>query len=302
VAVQGRLVGLIGLGGRLDGEPYAAFDLEYLATAGGMVGVALDNARLYHQILEANRRLLETNQQLSELDRLKSEFLQNVNHELRTPLAVIVGYLDILRQGVPLDENGQQAVAASIRQARKLDGMVQDLLDFSEPIEHVRPAQIETCELTQLLESFVRGRRPGVANDLREITLEVESQLPPARCDRRGLTRVLDELVDNAVKFTPPGSRIVVRAARGTGAGTGSLVVEVEDDGPGIPVERQATLFEAFRQGDGSSTREAGGLGLGLALARRLCEGMQGSIEVTSEPGRGSTFQVRLEAAEPAGA
>ena len=302
VAAQGRLVGLIGLGGRLDGEPYAAFDLEYLATAGGMVGVALDNARLYHQILEANRRLLETNQQLAELDRLKSEFLQNVNHELRTPLAVIVGYLDILRQGVPLNENGQQAVAASIRQARKLDTMVQDLLAFSEPIERMRPAQIETCELSPLLEGFVRGRRPGVANDLREITLEVEPQLPPARCDRRALTRVLDELVDNAVKFTPPGSRIVVRAARGTGAGTGSLVVEIEDEGPGIPAERVSTLFEAFRQGDGSSTREAGGLGLGLALARRLCEGMQGSIEVASEPGRGSTFRVLLEAAAPAGA
>ena len=297
VAAQGRLVGLIALGERLDGEAYAAFDLEYLATAAGMVGVALDNARLYQQMLEANRRLLETNQQLAELDRLKSEFLQGVNHELRTPLAVIVGYLDVLRQ-LGLDDHGQRAVTASMEQAHKLDGMVQNLLDFSEPLEKLRPTQIERCDLAPLLDAYVRGRRPGVSNALREITLEFATELPAARCDRRGLTRVLDELVDNAVKFTPPGSRIVVRAVRHA---EGGVAVEVQDDGPGMPPDKAATLFEPFRQGDGSTTREAGGLGLGLALARRLCEGMNGRLEVASDVGQGSTFRVCLEAEPSAG-
>ena len=298
VSAQGRLLGLIAVGPRLDGESYAAFDLEYLSTAAGMVGVALDNARLYHQILEANRRLLESNQQLAELDRLKSEFLQSVNHELRTPLTVIVGYLEVLRQGTPLDENGERAVNVSIEQARKLDAMIKDLLDFSEPHEHVRAVLIEPVELEPLLAGYVRGRRPGVVLGLREISLEAEPQLPAARCDRRSLTRVLDELVDNAVKFTLPGTRIVVRAARHPDPSRSEVVIEVEDDGPGIAPERVATLFQAFRQGDGSTTREAGGLGLGLALASRLCDAMEGRLEVDSEPGRGSTFRVRLKAAD----
>ena len=297
VSAQGRLLGLIAVGERLDGEPYASFDLEYLSTAAGMVGVALDNARLYHQILEANRRLLESNQRLAELDRLKSEFLQNVNHELRTPLTVIVGYLDVLRQGTALDETAERAVNVCVEQAHKLDAMVKDLLDFSEPQESVRPAQIESVDLEPLLAGYVRRRRPGVVTGLREITLEVEPGLPAARCDRRGLTRVLDELVDNAVKFTLPGTRIVVRAARHASAGTGEVAIEVRDDGPGIPSERVATLFQAFRQGDGSTTREAGGLGLGLALAARLCAGMDACLEVESEPDRGSTFRVRLKTA-----
>ena len=298
VSAQGRLLGLIAVGERLDGEPYASFDLEYLSTAAGMVGVALDNARLYHQILEANRRLLESNQQLAELDRLKSEFLQNVNHELRTPLTVIVGYLEVLRQGTHLDETAQRAVNVCVEQAHKLDTMVRDLLDFSEPQETMRPAHIESADLEPLLAAYVRGRRPGVVTGLREISLVAEPGLPAVRCDRRSLTRVLDELMDNAVKFTMPGSRIVVRAASHTGGA--EVVIEVEDDGPGIPPERVATLFQAFRQGDGSTTREAGGLGLGLALATRLCDAMEGRLEVESEPGRGSTFRVRLKTAASA--
>jgi signal transduction histidine kinase len=297
VRAQGRLLGFLGLGPRLGREPYAALDLEYLAAAAGMVGVALQNTRLYNGMFEANRQLRDTNERLAELDRLKSEFLQGVNHELRTPIAVIVGYLDVLEQVTALDETGRRAVRIANEQAEKLGGMVQDLLDFSELREDSLRLEIEPRDLEPVLRAFSAVRRPGVVNGLREFTLELEPGMLKASCDHRRVIQVLDALVDNAVKFTLPGSHVRMRAVRRQGQDGEWAVVEVEDDGPGIPEEQLGTLFEPFRQGDGSTTRETGGLGLGLALARRLAESMGGRLEVKSGLGAGSTFGLWLKAA-----
>jgi signal transduction histidine kinase len=297
VPAHGRLVGAIALGPRLAGEAYGALDLEYLSAAAGMVGVAIENARLYHRVFESNRQLRESNRRLAELDRLKNEFLQNVNHELRTPLAVIVAYLDILHQAGTLDENGRQAVTASIAQADKLEGLVENLLDFSELEADTLELELGPCDLASLLVGYAQGRQPGVADGLREFTLEIELDLPQVTCDARRLVQVLDELVDNAIKFTPPGSRIAMRAVRRRDGDADRVAVEVEDDGPGIDQGTLATLFEAFRQGDGSTTREAGGMGLGLALARQIAERMGGRLVAESRVGEGSTFGLLLPTA-----
>jgi signal transduction histidine kinase len=293
ILIQGRLIGITGLGPRLDGESYGALDLEYLATAAGMVAVAIENARLYRRARESNRQLRETNDRLAELDRLKSEFLNNVNHELRTPLAVIIGYLDVLRSTT--EGQAQDSVSIASRQASKLDALIVNLLDFSKLEDRVLRLSLEPHDLGDLLREFTDTRRPGVADGLRELELELEAALPPVSCDRRRLLQILDELLDNAVKFTQPGSRIRL-GARLTGDRTG-VEVAIQDDGAGIPGDRLETLFEPFRQGDGSTTREAGGLGLGLALARKLAEAMGGALEAESEPGVGSRFVVKLHAA-----
>lgn len=295
VVVQDRVLGVVGLGTRIDGEPYAALDLQYLVAASGMVGVALENARLYQLARESNRQLRENNQQLAELDRYKNEFLDNVNHELRTPLAVIIGNLQILDAKITEPEQ-RDPLGRATQHAAKLHGLIVNLLDFSHLETEALSVKREPHDPGNLLREFVEERRPGVAAGLRELAQEIEAELPPVLCDPRRLIQVLDELVGNAIKFTPPGSHIDVRAFR-DGNTPGSLAIEIRDDGPGIPVERLESLFEPFRQGDGSSTREAGGMGLGLALARRLTVAMGGTLEASSEPGVGSSFVVRLSVA-----
>jgi signal transduction histidine kinase len=296
VAVQERLVGMIGLGRRIDRETYGALDLEYLAAAAGMVGVALENARLYQRMRESNRQLRESNERLAELDRFKSEFLGNVNHELRTPLSVTRGYLDIL-QTMLTEPQSLEAVTMASKHAAKLQGLIQKLLDFSRLEEQALKLKLEPRDVGDLLIEFTEERRPGIAVGLRELVLDVERGLPPVICDPRRLTQILDELVGNAVKFTLPGSRISLMAFRRPGGQGETIAIEIRDDGPGIPADRLDGLFEPFRQGNGSTTREAGGMGLGLALARRLAEAMGGGLEARSEPGVGSSFVVSLQPA-----
>jgi signal transduction histidine kinase len=298
IPVQGRMVAFAALGAQIAGEPYRPLDLEYLAAAAGMVGVALENTRLYHRMLESNRRLRDTNDRLSELDRLKSEFLQGINHELRTPVTVMQGYLGMLEHLGGLDETGRRTLAVAVEQTHKLESMLKNLLEFSELEEKKSKLDVHWHEPTPLLEAFAAARRPGVVNGLRELEVAIAPQLPPVRCDARRLAQALDVILDNAVKFTPSGARIELRAARRHEGGTEWVAVEIEDDGPGIAEDQLASLFEPFRQGDGSTTRTVGGLGLGLALARKLVEGMDGRLEATSRLGQGSVFTVMLRAEE----
>jgi signal transduction histidine kinase len=294
---HGRVAGMVALGTRPSGEPYAAIDRDHLAAAAGMVGVAIENTRLYHRTLESNRQLREANERLAELDRLKGEFLQSVNHELRTPLAVIQGYASCMVEAQGIDAGQRRALEVMIEECQKLAGMVQNMLDFSEATSGALALAIEPVELRPLLIACAEGRRPGVVEGLRELDLSLADALPPARCDARRLLQVLDALLDNAVKFTPHGTRIRLTADRASGDGGEWLRVAVEDNGPGIPPRHLAVLFEPFRQADGSTTRTRGGMGMGLALARQIVERMEGSLEVRSELGRGTSFAILLPAA-----
>lgn len=297
VSAQGRMIGLLALGNRVSGEPYWPIDLEYLHTAAGMVGVAVQNTRLYHGMLESNRRLRETNERLTELDTMKNDFLATVNHELRTPIAIIIGYLSILQDATPLDGTQKQAVSVSLEQAEKLTSMVRNLLDLSDLSENAMKLQIEPRDLDPLLRTFVENRRPGVVQGPRELTLELEPGLPRARCDAARLIQALDALMDNAIKFTPKGSLIRVSAKRERSGDGDWISIQVSDNGPGIPQAALQTLFEPFRQVDGSATRTAGGLGVGLALVKEIATRMDGLLTVDTAPNAGTTFTLRLRAA-----
>lgn len=298
ILARGRRTGAFALGARVSGEAYERLDREYLHTAARMLGVALEHARLVHRTEETNRQLRRANLALTESDRLKAEFVANVNHEMRTPVTILKGYLDMLTAGPSASDLHARALGAMKTQTDQLARMVQDLLEFSSLSERRDPVERSAVDVAALLTRFADERRPGVLGGLRTLELEIEPGLPPALADPARVERAVDALIDNALKFTPVGTRIMLRAGTAPRAtGEPWVQIEVVDDGPGIPAECVSGLFDPFRQGDGSSTRAVGGMGLGLALARGLIEKMEGRLEAESAFGAGARFRILLAAA-----
>jgi signal transduction histidine kinase len=292
---RGAMLGFLVIAERLSGEPYSPLDLEHMAASSGMIGAALENTRLYHSVLENVRQLEQANERMSELSSVRSQILQNVNHELRTPLAVVTGYLEILRDSPDVPEALRWPIETAIEQTRKLTGMVQNLLEFADLTAGRLDLVCERTDPSPLVRSWAAARRPGVAVALRELELSIE-ETPAAWFDAKALPAVLDALLDNAIRFTPVGTHIRIESRAWEEAGARWAHIVVHDDGPGIPPDRIESLFEPFRQLDGSTTRAVGGLGMGLALARQLVEKMGGRLECEGAPGRGTTFIIRLPA------
>ena len=292
--VRGEILGILALGSRSDGGPYSDHDIRVLQACLAIAGVAMQNERFYGRLLERNRELRMANNRLTELDRLKSEFLSNVNHELRTPLTAIIASLDCVARAQ--DDGAPQLLEYASTQSRKLLSMIENVLTFSEA-EHdsLRPDFV-TADVVAAVSDYYLERLPGVSSELREFTCVREATVLTAKFDEMLLRQLLDALIDNAVKFTAAGARIQLRV-RAAGQPDGDWVaVDVIDDGPGIPADRLAVLFEPFRQLDGSMTRLVGGMGLGLSLAQRLAEGLGGRLTATSEPGKGCIFTLLLPA------
>ncbi len=296
VTSHGRLMGLVALGTRVSEGAYWPLDLEYLSAACGMVGVALQNTRLYHRLLESNRQLHQVNARLHELDALKSRFVQNANHELRTPLAIMIGYLEVLLDAPETAGAQRKTLGTVAEQARKLKGLVENLLDFSAMPEGGLETSCEEGDVGALVRRVYEARRPGVMDSLRELELHLAAGLPAARFDARRLEQALNLLLDNAVKLTPLGSAIKLVAQPWSAGGQNRVRVQVADNGPGIRKDQLDSLFDAIRQMDGSPAPVARGMGPGLALVKEIAEKMGGALEAASELGVGTTFSLLLPA------
>jgi Amt family ammonium transporter len=249
--------------------------------------VALDNARRYERERQTIEMLQRANLELQEADRMKSEFLTNMSHELRTPLNAIIGFSEILHTSPDLSEAERAEFADTIHTSgRNLLKLINDILDLT----HIRAGRLELKPAPCLLAEAVDAAVSENAAAANQKELSVRSEVDRSHevvFDARSLRHVLQNLVNNAVKFTPAHGAVVIRALP-TQSGT---VVEVADSGIGIKVEDQPRLFEEFRQIDGSTSRGYEGVGLGLALSKRLVELQGGHIWVESTPGKGSTFR-----------
>ena len=232
-----------------------------------------------------------------EAERAKSELLSNISHELRTPLVPIKGYAELLlRRKVP-EAKSRQSLAEIVEAADRLELVVQRLLDVAAQDATPLSIRREPVAVRPLLESVVT-RWKSKLDDKHPITRRTARNLPELTGDRRLLERSIDELVDNAVKFSPAGGPVSVTAtvsSNGAGDGEASAVrISVRDHGIGIPDDRLDRIFEDFSQGDSSPTRQFGGLGLGLALVRRVVHAHQGQLVCETAPGEGSTFTMIL--------
>jgi PAS domain S-box-containing protein len=234
-----------------------------------------------------------------EVERMKTEFLSNVSHELRTPLTPISAYADMLASRPGLEPKQVTTFASTIHgEAVKMTRVVNLLVDVAS-IEagrvDVQPRAVDAREVLDARLATWRERVPARAADLRR---RVASGLPAVLVDPAWLAKVLDELIDNAVKHTPPGTPITLAAGRVDDAQ--QVRVSVRDAGPGLDVADRDRVFVSFEQKDGSATRRVGGLGLGLSFVRRVAEDAGWRLSVTTEPGKGADFSLDLPVAPAA--
>lgn len=263
----------------------------------------------YRELAEKTEKLQHAYDKLRELDRLKSNFLATVSHELRTPLTSILGYSDMLAAGIagPLNDEQREFVETIHSKGDQLLALITSLLDLNKLEQGRMDIHVEPVDVRTLIHDVAKTVAPQAAKKQITLELELADELPVVSADPIRLRQVLSNLVDNALKFSPEGARVVVAARpaelEGNADGMGivlmapvqaALELEVRDEGPGIPESERERIFDAFYQIDGGSTREHGGTGLGLSIVKRLVEAHRGEVSVESGPGRGSTFRVRI--------
>jgi PAS domain S-box-containing protein len=266
-----------------------------LTIAAAQAAVAIENARLFAGLRERAKKLEEAYAELQEADRKKDEFVQNVSHELRTPLTFIKAYVELFLEGTlgPISEAQRRSMEIVIQRTHAITRLVNDILTLQLlEQEAMRMAPVAVDELVR---SAVQGAEAIAVQAGLTVRAEVAESLPLIYGDRGRLTQVLDNLLGNAIKFSPNGGRIMVRAYPVHKA----VRVEVTDQGIGIPTDELDKIFERFYQVDGSSKRRFSGTGLGLAIVQRIVEGHNGKIWVESEMGKGSTFSFTVPALSP---
>jgi signal transduction histidine kinase/CHASE1-domain containing sensor protein/CheY-like chemotaxis protein len=283
MAVMGRIIGTIEVQS-YEKNVYQPEHVTAMSMAANLTAVAIENVRLLE--LERTAR-----QAAEESNRLKDEFLATVSHELRTPLTAILGWSRLLEGGTLDDSVTQQAVEVIWRNAKAQAQIVDDILDVSRIITGNLYLDLNPLEVVPVVENAINVVRPTA--DAKGIKIEKYFDSKPAMIsgDANRLQQVVWNLLSNAVKFTDSGGRVCVKVTRAGGA----VEVSVSDTGHGISKEFLPYVFDRFRQADSTTTRQHGGLGLGLAIARHLVEIHGGTIKAESGgEGRGATLTIRL--------
>jgi signal transduction histidine kinase len=251
-------------------------------------------------------RLEKREARLAELDRLKSEFVSSVSHEMRTPLTTIKALTRLLlRDGLDESKRREYVETISIECDRQID-LVLNLLDLSRIEGGVFRITHERVDVAEVISSCVRSETRSAEKRGHELRVEPAGELPPVCADPKALRRVLSNIIENAIKYTPDGGRIHLSSREEDG----QVLVSVADNGRGIPPEDMPVLFDKFYRGRPAPHSEAmrgattdaefledadmSGVGLGLYLGRNVMEQMGGRISVESEVGRGSTFTLHL--------
>jgi signal transduction histidine kinase len=265
---------------RQEVRPFSEKQIALLQTFADQAVIAIQNARLFREIEDKGR-------QLEVASHHKSEFLANMSHELRTPLNAIIGFSEVLAERMFGEINEKQAeyIGDILQSGQHLLSLINDILDLSKIEAGRMELELSDFDLPSSIENTLtlvreRALRRGI-----ELGRTVDERLGMVRADERKVKQVLLNLLSNAMKFTPEGGRIDVRAA----VRDGLAEISVTDTGVGIAPEDQETVFEEFRQ-VGTAAKKVEGTGLGLAISRKFVELHGGRIWVESQVGKGSTF------------
>jgi signal transduction histidine kinase len=274
--------------------PFPASTVGLMQTFAHQSVLAMHNAQLFHEVEEKGEQLALANEH-------KSQFFANMSHELRTPLNAVLGYTELIVDGLygDIPDKAKEVLERVQVNGKHLLDLINDVLDLSKIEAGQLTLSREDYSMKSVVDSVVATTGSLAHSKGLNLKAEVADPLPVGHGDERRLTQVLLNLVGNAIKFTDKGE-VEIRAQ----ALNGTFDVAVRDTGPGIAAQDQARIFEDFQQVDNSSTRYKGGTGLGLAIARRFVEMHGGTLTVDSAIGAGSTFHMRVpvranEASEP---
>jgi PAS domain S-box-containing protein len=237
---------------------------------------------------------------LNAANRLRANFISMVSHELRTPLNSINGFLEIVLDGPvgPLNERQREFLTYARVSTQQLTTLVEDILFISKADSGQFVLRQDRVAVPELIEQLLQGLRTTAAHARVRIETAVEAGLPEIVADGLRLQQVLNNLLNNAVKFSPPEATVRLAVSRSDG----ELLFTVTDQGRGVPAEEHARIFERFYQSDSPAHNRAGGYGLGLSIAKLIVEQHNGRIWVESQPGEGATFAFSLPLVQPAGA
>jgi signal transduction histidine kinase/ActR/RegA family two-component response regulator len=277
LVAHGRTLGALTLATAESGRQYGDDEFRFAQDLAHRAALAVDNARAYQAMQTA--------------DRLKDEFLATLSHELRTPLNAILGYAKLLRGGSLSADKTDHAIEIVERNADALRQLVEDVLDVSRIISGKVRLNIQAVDLPQVVADAIESLMP--AAELKNIRIQTtaDPNASPISGDPDRLQQIVWNLVSNSVKFTPKGGRVQVRLERINS----HIDITVSDTGIGIKPDVLPYVFERFRQADSATTRQFGGLGLGLAIVRHLVELHGGTVDATSDgENQGATFRVRL--------
>jgi PAS domain S-box-containing protein len=274
---QGRAFGAITFVSAESGREYAEGDLRFASELAARASLAVENARAYARASDANR--------------MKDEFLATLSHELRTPLNAILGYTRMIRMGTISQEKTREAQEIIERNALSLRQIIEDVLDVSRVVAGRMRLNVETVDLPAILHESCAAIMPAAEAKGVRVEKIIDPLRIPISGDPERLQQITWNLLSNAIKFTPRGGRVQLRLA----SVNSHVEISVSDTGRGIDPDFLPLVFERFRQADTSFSREQGGLGLGLAIAKQLAELHGGTIIAQSEgAGQGATFTVKL--------
>jgi signal transduction histidine kinase len=268
-------------------EAYTPREMALVEAFADQAAIAIENARLFEELQEANA-------QLAEASKHKSDFLANMSHELRTPLNAIIGYSEMLQEEAEdLDQETLIPDLQKVNAAGKhLLGLINDILDLSKIEAGKMDLFVETFVVGQLVQDVEAIVRPLVEKNANTLVVECPEDVGAMHADQTKVRQTLFNLLSNAAKFTSAGTITLTVACDADDW----LTFAVSDTGIGMTEEQLGRLFEAFSQAEASIRSKYGGTGLGLAISRHFCQLMGGDLTAESVHGRGSTFTVRLPA------
>ncbi|WP_230741037.1 sensor histidine kinase [Methanooceanicella nereidis] len=290
--VGNKFIGTISVDSVKRKRKFKNGEIDLMMTITNQASIMIERAKLFGELLSANKQILKSYEKLRDFDKMKTDFITITSHELRTPLTSIHGYTELMKDGAfgPLTGVQKDKLRVIDRNVNRMMTVVENLSELSQSGSISFDVKKERASIYDIVDVSVSAIRPVASSKNIDLTVKMSPGLPSVCVDKSKIIRVIDNLLDNAVKFTPPGGRICVYVS----ATPKNVHVEVKDTGIGIPEEDLKKIFTGFYRVGYRPSYQYTGVGIGLAIAKGIVEAHDGSIWAESKVNAGSTFHFTI--------